>query len=144
MSFTNIIAAVDFSPVSESVCDRAFALAEATAGRVHLLHALSLSELSEATLRREHALHEATVLAERELHELAEPRKTTGRLGEVIVREGDVSSVLAKAAQQLHADLIVVDSYHRGLDRLVHGSAASSLVRDAPCAVLVLRETPRS
>lgn len=140
MFFKNVIAAVDFSSVSDRVCDKAFALAEPSGGRVHLVHALSLSELSEATLRTERPLHEALTLAELELHKLAEPRRAGGHVGELIVREGDALSVLTKAAEQLGADVIVVDSYHRGLDRLVHGSVAMSLVREAPCAVLVLRE----
>ncbi len=139
MSFHNIIAAVDLSPVSDAVCEQAFALAQSSMGKVHLVHVLTLSELSEATLRKGGALHEAHEVAERELRTVAEPHLASGRVGQLIVREGDPSSTLTKLALELHADLIVVDTHHRGLVRLAQGSVAASLVHDAPCAVLVLR-----
>jgi len=136
-----IIAAVDFSPVTDAVCEKAFALA-AQGGEVSLVHALTLSELSESVLRSGGALHDARVAAERELRKLAEPFLAGGRVAALIVREGDPCSVLSKVAEEQQADLLVVDSHHRGLDRFVHGSVAESLVRTAPCSVLVVRHEP--
>lgn len=134
-----VIAAVDFSAVTAAVCEKAFELATASGGQVHFVHALSLSELSESTLRAGGVLHDARSTAERELRKLAEPYLESGRVGEVIVREGDPSTVLSQVAAQLDADLIMVDSHHSGLERFVHGSVAESLLRSAPCSVLVVR-----
>lgn len=139
-----IIAAIDFSAVTDAVCEKAFALAAAAGGQVTFVHALSLSELSESTLRAGGALHDAHATAERELRKVAEPFLASGRVGEVIVLEGDPSSVLIKTAEQLQADLIVIDSYHRGLERFAHGSVAESLVRSSPCSVLVVRDDKRA
>jgi nucleotide-binding universal stress UspA family protein len=139
MSFKIIIAAVDFSPASRAVVTQAVALADAMRAQVHLMHALTLSELSESSLRSGTTLHDAQGAAERELRKLAEPHLDSGRIASSVVREGDPASVVVKVAEELHADLIVVDSHHRGLRRLAYGSVAESLVRSAHCAVLVLR-----
>jgi universal stress protein A len=136
---TTVIAAIDLSTVSDVVCEKACALVGSSGGQVHLVHALSLSELSESALRTGGALHEAHSAAERALRKLAEPYSASGRVGQLIVREGDATSVLSKVAEQLEADLIVVDSHHRGLTRIAQGSVAEKLIGSAPCAVLVLR-----
>jgi nucleotide-binding universal stress UspA family protein len=59
----------------------------------------------------------------------------------VELRDGDPAAQLIHAAQEAHADLIVVGS--RGLSalpRLVLGSTARSVVLHAPVSVLVVRE----
>ncbi|OXI28786.1 hypothetical protein CFB89_31765 [Burkholderia sp. AU16741] len=55
----------------------------------------------------------------------------------------DVSSVLARAAAECDADLIVMGTHgRRGMRRAVLGSVAESLVRTADRPVLVVREGP--
>lgn len=135
----SILVAVDFSSASGAVCESAFALADAFSGQVDLVHALSLSELSESTLRAGGVLHGAKEVALRELRKLVEPRLAGGRVGRLIVREGDPASVVSKVAEELRSDLLLVDTHHRGLERFVQGSVAESLVRNAPCSVLVVR-----
>jgi universal stress protein A len=135
-----ILAAIDLSSASGTVCESAFALAEAFGGQVDLVHALSLSELSESTLRAGNVFHEAQAVARQELQKLVESRLPASRVGKLIVREGDPVSVLRKVAEELRSDLLIVDTHHRGVERFVQGSVAESLVRDAPCSVLVLRQ----
>jgi nucleotide-binding universal stress UspA family protein len=140
MSLPNqFLVAVDLGAHSERVLDTAFALAERLAAQVHLVHAFTLSELPESMLRSE-GLAGAQGLLERRLLDVAEPRRGSGRLGEVQVREGDPASVIVKAARQLAADLIFVDSYHSGFNRALHGSVAEAVIREAPCAVYVLHQ----
>lgn len=58
----------------------------------------------------------------------------------VEVRKGDVQRALIDAAQQHHAELLIIGTHGRnGLDRLLAGSIAESLVRCATCSVLVAR-----
>ncbi|MFN8515911.1 MAG: universal stress protein [Thermomicrobiales bacterium] len=59
---------------------------------------------------------------------------------ETLLREGAPASDIVAAAQEWQADLIVVGTHGRGgLGRLVLGSVAESVLRDAPCPVLVVR-----
>ena len=51
---------------------------------------------------------------------------------------GDPSTTIVSFAQDLGADLIVIPSHNRGgLKRLLLGSVAEAVVRNAPCPVLV-------
>jgi nucleotide-binding universal stress UspA family protein len=60
------------------------------------------------------------------------------------VRIGDAGSEIAKFAEQLQADLIVMPSHGRsGVGRLLIGSVAERVLRLAHCPVLVLRGLSR-
>jgi nucleotide-binding universal stress UspA family protein len=61
---------------------------------------------------------------------------------ETVVREGDARSEIVDEAKQWHADLIVLGSHgYTGLQRLLLGSVAQSVVSHAPCSVEVVRRT---
>lgn len=56
------------------------------------------------------------------------------------VRTGDVASAIVSFAREQHADLIAMGTAgRRGLGRLIVGSAAARVVREAPCPVLTVR-----
>ena len=62
---------------------------------------------------------------------------------ETEVREGDPRTAILDAADDWNADLIVVGSHGRtGLNRLVMGSVAQSVVAHARCSVEVVRRRP--
>jgi nucleotide-binding universal stress UspA family protein len=59
---------------------------------------------------------------------------------ETAVREGDPRTTIVDVADNWNADLIVVGSHGRtGLDRLMMGSVAQSVVAHAHCSVEVVR-----
>lgn len=59
---------------------------------------------------------------------------------ETAVREGDPRTTIVDVADDWNADLIVVGSHGRtGLDRLLMGSVAQSVVAHAHCSVEVVR-----
>ncbi len=63
---------------------------------------------------------------------------------ETDVREGDPRTAILDAADDWNADLIVVGSHGRtGLERLVMGSVAQSVVAHARCSVQVVRRRSR-
>ncbi len=63
-----------------------------------------------------------------------------GATAEVEVLIGDAAESVARRAEELGAVLLVTGSHGRkGLARLVLGSVAETLVRTAPCSVLVAR-----
>lgn len=53
---------------------------------------------------------------------------------------GDAATEIVKFAADRRADVIVIGTHGRtGLDRLMMGSVAERVVRDAPCSVLVVK-----
>src|SRR5690348_16182483 len=132
-----ILVAVDLSPVSDAVLETALGVAGARASELHLLHVLR-AEPPELVA----TVHFATVV-EQTKSQLAElTRKVPDSVGEVVihVRAGEPADQIVDLAGDIGADLIVVGTHgYRGVDRLLLGSVAESLVRRAPCAVLTYR-----
>ena len=59
---------------------------------------------------------------------------------EFIVRKGEVSEQIIKAAKELKIDLIIVGSRgHSALASILIGSVAQNIVHHAPCPVLIVR-----
>jgi nucleotide-binding universal stress UspA family protein len=57
--------------------------------------------------------------------------------------EGSAGTQIAKLAREQHADLLLIGaSRHSAVGRLFLGSSAMSLVEQAPCSVLVARNSP--
>jgi universal stress protein F len=56
------------------------------------------------------------------------------------VRMGAVYSEVLAEAKSFGADLVVVGSHRPGMASYLLGSNASTIVRHAPCSVLVVRE----
>jgi nucleotide-binding universal stress UspA family protein len=63
-----------------------------------------------------------------------------GISGDIAVTEGPPSDAIVRLAAEQGVDLIVIGtSGRRGIDRLLLGSVALRVVREAPCSVLVAR-----
>jgi nucleotide-binding universal stress UspA family protein len=59
-----------------------------------------------------------------------------------VVRVGAPWSEIVNLAREEHADMIVMGTQGRtGLDRLLLGSVAERVIRQAPCPVLTVRPT---
>jgi len=53
---------------------------------------------------------------------------------------GDPAEQILRVANEIHADLIVMGTHGRtGLERLLMGSVAEQVLRQAPCPVLTVR-----
>jgi nucleotide-binding universal stress UspA family protein len=90
-------------------------------------------------------------LKEYKRHRIAEHENLTkqvaaslARLGhsvETVVLEGKAADIIVKVAKEWPADLIVMGSHgYTGIERLLLGSVAESVVRHAPCSVEVVRD----
>jgi universal stress protein A len=81
--------------------------------------------------------------AERELPKLAECDECSGLEIEELVVHGEAASEIVRVATDRKVDLIVISSHGRtGLGRILFGSTAESVVRHAPCPVLVVKPPP--
>jgi nucleotide-binding universal stress UspA family protein len=78
--------------------------------------------------------------AERELPKIAECDECAGLNVEEVIVHGDAASEIVRVAGERGVDLIVIASHGRtGLGRILFGSTAESVVRHAPCPVLVVK-----
>jgi nucleotide-binding universal stress UspA family protein len=78
--------------------------------------------------------------AERELPKISECDECEGLEIEEVIVHGDAASEIVRVAGERHVDLIVISSHGRtGLGRIFFGSTAESVVRHAPCPVLVVK-----
>jgi nucleotide-binding universal stress UspA family protein len=139
-----VVAGVDFSEASINALKEASLLVEgAKAAELHVVHVLpvalpppSIGAPVAPELLLVGTIEEATKSLELVIAPL---RKGTTRLvGHV--RVGRPDREIAQVASDVGADLIVVGTEgKKGIERLMLGSVAESLVRRAPCAVLVHR-----
>ncbi len=83
--------------------------------------------------------------AERELPKISECDECEGIEVEEVIVHGDAASEIVRVAGERKVDLIVISSHGRtGLGRILFGSTAESVVRHAPCPVLVVKPPQES
>jgi nucleotide-binding universal stress UspA family protein len=148
MALTTIIAGCDLSASSDQALERAIALAELHRAKIVLVNAqtdeVSPPEANNAVL--EQLGEVSAAIRAKEAVQLADKLSEIQALGlraSVISRIGAPDEVLASAAHDEQADLIVVGTHgHTGIARFLLGSVANSIVRRAPCDVLVVRGEP--
>jgi nucleotide-binding universal stress UspA family protein len=136
-----ILVPVDFSVSAEQALDHACALASKLDAKVHLVHAL-VSPPSVLQVALTEDIIENLVKGHVEaLETLVRARQGTASFGEVTVEVGDPRDTIVATAKTIDADLIVMGTHgRRGLSRVVMGSVAEDVMRNAPCPVLVVRE----
>jgi nucleotide-binding universal stress UspA family protein len=142
--YGHILCALDFSPPSSKGLELALSLARESGGDVTVLHVVEA--LSEDELEgfppvgvRQH-VDQLTATARQRLH-AAVPREAHAwaRITET-VRYGRAALAILREAEERRADLIVLGAEgHRGLGRLMLGSATHTVVRRATCPVLTTR-----
>jgi universal stress protein A len=145
-SFNKILVPVDFSPHSDKAIQTAADLARRYEAPLSLLH---VYEPVAYALPEGYVMHTADQLVQL----LAELSKSLDRARELAVQAGaptvDAKQVDGVAHREVVEyartggyDLIVMGSHGRkGLDRLLMGSVAEKVVRNAPCSVLCVRSS---
>lgn len=132
-----LLAAVDYSTLSPLVIAHSIDLMRQNlAGQAHFLHVSPTTpgRQSEKTRRNAQLL---TWLSDR--------LKETERVPESVTlvaheAHGDAAKVIVQTASDLEADVVVVGTHGRtGVQRVMMGSTAESVVRHAGCPVLVVR-----
>jgi glycine betaine transporter len=135
-----ILVPVDFSEASEN------ALAYAVSIAKHFGSKLTLLYVSQAQFYASEFGH--TPGSEETIGEgcrgilkaFAAKRVESGLIEQLLVRSGVPFDEIAKAAEELHSELIVINTHGKtGLKHALLGSTAERVVRHAPCPVLVVR-----
>ncbi len=144
-----ILYPTDFSASALQVLDHALFLAERHECELHMLHAVVLHDHDPQD--PEHHFPEPSEIfehlfriADSELAKLADRHgSSTFSLSQVSRRGFSAAEVILDYAQEIDADLIVMGTHgRRGASRLLLGSVAERVLRQARCPVLTLRERP--
>jgi nucleotide-binding universal stress UspA family protein len=141
-----VLAATDLSDPSLPAVELGAREAERRGARFVVLHAIDLGELGMTGIHTPSALM-ASVPAEAVAHLRAsvteQITRALGDLGvtaEIAVVEGPSAAVIVRHAEELGADLVVVGTRGRtGISRVVLGSVAEKVVRNAASSVLAVR-----
>ena len=108
-------------------------------------HAVGLAEQYGAALSIVFALNAATDEKNRGKAyweaQLADVRPLNAKIAVThAILEGDAATEIVRYATDQRADVIVIGTHGRtGVDRLVLGSVAERVMREAPCSVLVVK-----
>ena len=143
MDFQKILVATDFSDISLHAVEKALALALSNQSKLYLLHVLelpaaspSLSVMDDVTLGWEKDARER-------LGRLLPDDLDTDIVTQEVTRRGNPAEEIARFASEKAVDLIVVGTHGRkGLSKLLLGSTAEKLLREAPCQILVIKPHP--
>lgn len=132
-----VLHATDFSQASTYALEFACALARDYGARLILLHVAETPRMIRGKLDAER-LEESHAAAQAQLQQLAVPHQDIAV--ERRFARGDAGNQILTVARQVHADLLVVGTHGRtGLGRLLMGSVAESVVREAPCPVVTVK-----
>lgn len=144
MSFfpRKILLATDGSEDSARARDAAVDLARETGSELHVVHVGLLSPwavpdtLSDAQFGR--LRQQAQQVLDGEVSKIQE---AGGPLADVHLKMGRADVEVVRLAQQIGAGLLVIGNRGQGtITRILLGSDAESIVRHAPCPVMVVRE----
>ena len=130
---------MDFDQNSLLALRLAGELAQERKATLHLLHVVAMPLGPEAAL----PFGKMEAAARTKLEKLARKKVNGKARYEVEVTTGDPGVEVLHLARRLHADLIVMATHGRkGLRRLILGSVAERVVREAPCPVLTIKPKP--
>jgi len=134
--FNKILCPVDFDQNSLLALRLAAELAQERKATLHLLHVVEIPPGPEVAL----PFGKMEAAARSRLEKIARQELDAGASYQVEVMMGDPGVEILQLAKRLHANLIVMATHGRkGLRRLVLGSVAERVVREAPCPVLTVK-----
>lgn len=139
--YRHILLAIDFSSSTDTVVEKARALAQAFGARLSLVHVVEFAQIdlsNELVMPQELEMDQELLdIAERRLQELAERLELEQTERHVL--QGSTRHEILRLAEEEGVDLIVVGSHGRHGLQLLLGSTANAVVHGAPCDVLAVR-----
>lgn len=139
-----ILVPMDFSPSSHRALELAKELAK-EAGPAHLIlvHAYYVPiELEQFLIQQgDPVLERLSETVTKDLEKILTGLQDAGISSEYLASRGAPERLIVELAKQKHADLIVMGTHGRkGVSRALVGSVAEGVLRNAPCAVTVIRQ----
>jgi nucleotide-binding universal stress UspA family protein len=143
ITFRKILCPIDFSEPSRRAIDYATTIAGWYGSEVTVLHCHPQINNASAKLPIPAGREEISPIERERLlalvRECADPLRSAGRSALFALREGDPVREILRHAEGLPADLIILGTHGRGgLERLLLGSVAETVLRKAVCPVLTV------
>ncbi|HVN09962.1 MAG TPA: universal stress protein [Patescibacteria group bacterium] len=138
-----ILLCLDESKHSEAALEAVQAQFRPQSTQVRVLHVLqpvSFAPPPQMAAQYAPELEEEGKRARELVERAAKALKAAGFHADAAVEKGDIRMRIIEAAADWKADLIVVGSHgHSGIPRLLLGSRAEFVARNAPCSVEIVR-----
>lgn len=150
MTTPTVLVAVGLDDAADRVVDLAAVWAGRSKAKLVLAHAVPPPDLGLADVRMaglvpplgEPPVDAMLQAATKRVGALVERLAGTGLVVESVIEVGDPPSTLLDIADRVGAELIVVGTHgRRGIARVLVGSVAEAVLREAKVPVLVLRTT---
>jgi universal stress protein A len=148
-----LLVATDFSDASRAATTYAFWLARALRAHLYLLHVVPENDVRLMTAINQHLESSITPTrltevfyaeADTRLAQLVEEAQATDVVQERLVVTGEPAEAIMSWAAAKQAQLIILGTHgRRGLGHFLMGSVAERVLRQAPCAVLVVPAKPQ-
>jgi nucleotide-binding universal stress UspA family protein len=146
-----ILVATDFSDASAPATAYAFFLARVLNARLYIMHVVPEDDVRAITAIRTYLQSEVTPdtlvksfydEADKRLATLVEDAHATALVHERLIVTGQPAAEIMSWAAAKQAQLIIIGTHgRRGVTRFLMGSVAERVLREAPCAVLVVPVT---
>ena len=142
ISLKNVLFATDFSQASEAALPYAAAINRRYGSQLHVVHTVSpasyLIPSAPGVPSTVESMHDAVLANARQRMETLASQLTPAPY-HTYIREGEVWEGLSEMIRTHEIDLLVVGTHGRtGLEKLVLGSIAEEILRQAPCPVLTV------
>jgi nucleotide-binding universal stress UspA family protein len=143
-----ILCPVDFSEFSVRAYRHALSVAQHYRAKLVALHIVELWRYPSLAFVPSGTAYDETCQAlcekgKQELQELVRNNTLGEPLPELVVEPGNAADTILSVAARLRADGIVMGTHgRRGYDRMMLGSVAERVMRNAPCPVLVVNKPP--
>jgi nucleotide-binding universal stress UspA family protein len=142
MNIKTILHPTDFSAASHYALELAFSLARDHGARVILLNVVEPPFYGGEPLMPIATLPDLRTEAENWFETLPKPKGNIET--KQVIAEGDPVSQILRVAAEEHADFIVLGTHGRtGLSRLLMGSVAENVIRNAMCPVVAVKSPLR-
>jgi nucleotide-binding universal stress UspA family protein len=141
LPFQTILHPTDFSPAAEHALWVACSLARDHNARLIIVHAVPPSSFDFGALAPHEYPEGYRLRVWEDIRHMihADPRLLDLDVESELV-DGDPVEMILKKAEEFHCDLIVMGTHGRtGLRRLLVGSVAEAVMRQAPCPVLTVK-----
>jgi len=139
-SFKRVLVATDFTQPSKVAVSRALAIARRYNSKIYLAH-VTPPEIYKSVPREilQSAVKGTREHVRGEMSQLIRTRGLTKVWHRIFLKEGNIVEVLLRLVRKHAIDLLVVGTHgHKGLNRMLRGSVAEKLFRQAPCPVLIV------
>jgi nucleotide-binding universal stress UspA family protein/predicted transcriptional regulator len=137
--YRRILAPIEFDETAQSVIEAALRIASENGGTVFLMHAVPMLVAPTGMPNYVDIYRDQEKIARQKLEELV-ARQHSAVHCELLTPIGDPAREILAQERQMAADLIVLATHgRRGVKRMLLGSVAETVLREATCPVLTVQ-----